>query len=158
MSTSSSGANCLYCYDAPPQPEQFYETKLFRVLIARRAFATGHIIIMPKRHDPHFYSFTPDDIDEFGYLVKKVSFWSMRWVQASGFSLVMNDSTPESQLSDHLEVHIIPRRPMDTHFSQISVEVSQALTALDDQTIQQGVQELQNLMQLPQATQSGEQK
>ncbi|MBI2411217.1 MAG: HIT domain-containing protein [Candidatus Kerfeldbacteria bacterium] len=142
---------CRYCFDAPPPPEQFYETKLFRVIVARETFGDGHVIVIPKRHDPHFYSFTPDDIEEFGYLLKKVTFWAMRLTQAFGFTMLMNDGTPEQAQKDHLEIHILPRRPGDMKTAGVAQSVAQQLVTLDDAAVQKTVKDLQSLMQLPQA-------
>lgn len=145
-------STCQYCYESPAPPEQFYETKLFRVLVARKAFGEGHIVIIPKRHDPHFYGFSLDELEEFGYLVKKASFWAMRLTRAPGFSLVMNDGTPEVQDNDHLEIHVLPR-PIGSQ----PVAGTDATDELADEDIQRIVGELQNLMQLPQEQQTQQQ-
>lgn len=141
---------CPYCADAPQLPEQIYETKLFRVLVARDALANGHVMIVPKAHDPHFYSFTPDAFDEFGYLVKKVSFWAMRFSNASGFSLLMNDGSTEVATQDHLMIHIVPRFQQDLFLTTVSEPLTALQRRLDDATVDKTVKELQNLMQLPQ--------
>lgn len=141
---------CAYCYDAPPPAEQFYETKLFRVLVARKALAEGHIIMVPKRHDPHFYGFSLDELEEFGYLVKKASFWAMRLTRAPGFSLVMNDGTPEVADKDHLEIHVLPRPIGAPGFDTIAKAVEEYSSNLADEEVLKIVSELKNLMQLPQ--------
>jgi diadenosine tetraphosphate (Ap4A) HIT family hydrolase len=141
---------CPYCQEAQPPVEQFYETKLFRAMVARNALVKGHVVLMPKRHDPHFYSFTPDDIDEFGYLIKKVSFWSMRLTGAPGFTTLINDGTQEVLDYNHLQIHVFPRQLKDPNFADICQGLGQFATELDDAAVKQIVQELQRLMQLPQ--------
>jgi len=140
---------CAYCASNTPLVEQLYETKLFRVVVARRSLCPGHVIIVRKSHDPHLFSFSPDDIDELEYLLKKVSFWAMRLTHSSGFTMMMHDGTVEVGERDHLEVHIIPRQPQDA-MSQVSQAMQDKKQHLDDSQILQTVTELQSLMQLPQ--------
>lgn len=142
--------DCLYCSPDTPPLEQLYETKLFRVVVARRSLCNGHVMIVRKSHDPHLYSFTPDDIDELEYLLKKVSFWVMRLTHSSGFTMLMHDGTPEVGDRDHLEVHIIPRHPAD-EFSGIAQTIHNQKKELDDAMVRNTVSELQQLMQLPQS-------
>lgn len=146
-----SNNHCPYCRDASPPPEQFYETKFFRVLIARSALVEGHTVIMPKDHNPHFYTLTLDELEEFGYLMKKVSFWSMRYTRNPSFTAVMSDGTAEVAQTDHLQVHILPRSYMNTQqLEKITQAVAEAVTVLDDAQVVNIVKELKNLMQLPQ--------
>ncbi|OGY86408.1 MAG: hypothetical protein A2233_00640 [Candidatus Kerfeldbacteria bacterium RIFOXYA2_FULL_38_24] len=145
-----SEVQCQYCYNAPAPKEQFYETKLFRVLVARRSFADGHIIIVPKKHDPHFYGFSLDELEEFGYLVKKTSFWAMRLTRAPGFTLLMNDGTPEVADQDHLEIHVLPRPIGSQQFKTIADAIESENKDLPDEEVEKIVQQLKNLMQLPQ--------
>lgn len=142
---------CRYCVDAAQVPlEQFYETKLFRVVVSRKPLAKGHVIIIPKNHDPHFYGFDLDQLEEFGYLIKKVSFIAMRQTNAPGFSLVMSDGTPEVANNDHLEIHIVPRQTQDATFEQVGVVLAASQQEMDDVAIAAHVTDLKNLMQLPQ--------
>lgn len=140
---------CAYCESNTPIVEQLYETKLFRVVVARESVTPGHVIIVRKSHDPHFYSFTPDDIDEMEYLLKKVSFWVMRLTHASGFTMLMHDGTQEVGVKDHLEMHIIPRLPQDAT-GAVMQQIQSQKKSLDNAAILQTVTELQSLMQLPQ--------
>jgi len=142
---------CQYCYESSAPREQFYETKLYRVVVARKSFNDGHAIIVPKQHDPHFYSLSLDAIEEFGYLVKKVSFWCMRLTMSTGFSMVMNDvTTNTAEQSAHLEIHILPRRPNDPHFTSMESLAAEVSQVLDDMAVDKAVKEMRNLMQLPQ--------
>jgi diadenosine tetraphosphate (Ap4A) HIT family hydrolase len=148
---SDSGApGCPYCADAPTPPDQFYETKLFRVLVARNALVPGHVVIMPKKHDPHFYSFDLDELEEFGYLIKKVSFWAMRFTSAAGFTLAMSDGTIETESSPHLQIHVLPRAYSDNKFPDIFVTVAKHTMSLTEADVTKTVSDLKNLMNLPQ--------
>lgn len=146
-----AATQCEFCSDAPIPKEQFYETKLFRVLVARSSVTPGHMILMPKSHNPHFYGLSLDELEEFGYLLKKVSFWAMRQTHAPGFSLVMNDGTPEAAKDNHLMIHIIPRQFSDQAFTYLSQAVLQVMKPLDDASLEKTVSDMKNLMQLPQS-------
>lgn len=130
--------------------EQFYETKLFRVLVARHPLVDGHVIIQLKRPDPHFYSLTLDELEEFGYLIKKVSFIVMRFARAQGFSVVMSDGAEEVLANERLEVHVVPRKEGDSVMGEVASALAAAKDAADDAAVESVVQELKNLMQLPQ--------
>ncbi len=142
---------CPYCAEAAAAPiEQFYETKLFRVVVSRKPLTKGHVVIIPKNHDPHFYRFDLDQLEEFGYLIKKVSFIAMRQTNAPGFTLVMSDGTPEVANNDHLEIHIIPRQTQDPTFQDIGEILAAQTHEMDDAAVAAHVADLKNLMQLPQ--------
>jgi len=134
------------------RPDVFYETKLFRVFVTRKAMADGHVIIERKQAEPHLYSFTPDDIDEVGYLLKKVSFWVMRLTGASAFTVLMNDGTDDEldDTPDHLQIHIIPRGVGDKRFTHVTHAMHDLTRELEEGTVHQVVAELRDLMQLPQ--------
>ncbi|MFH1426780.1 MAG: HIT domain-containing protein [Candidatus Kerfeldbacteria bacterium] len=142
--------SCQYCDGAPTPPEQFYETKLFRVLVSRNAIAAGQVIIVPKHHDPHFYSFNDEQMEEFGYLIKKVSFWAMRYTRTHGFTILMNDGTVEVSQDSHLMIHIVPRQFADAKFTQIVQQISLVTGQLTDEQIAKAVGDMKGLMQLPQ--------
>ncbi len=150
-----STPNCPLCAEAPALPEQFYETKLFRVLVARNGIVDGHAVIIPKEHNPHFYSFSPDDIDEFGYLLKKVSFWVMRLTNAPGFTMFVSDGAAEVLQMPHMQIHIIPRHTMEPDVQQIAESISLATKVLDDETIKKTVDGLKDLMKMPQPEDAG---
>lgn len=144
-----AGESATNSIDAAPV-EQFYETKLFRVLVSRKALVNGHVVIEPKAGHAHLYSFDLDEMEEFGYLIKKVSFWAMRLVGAQGFSVMIHDGTPEVDLMHPLRIHILPRIPGDEHFSPVSATMSEVQQELEEGTVVQMVNELKDLMQLPQ--------
>jgi diadenosine tetraphosphate (Ap4A) HIT family hydrolase len=131
-------------------PEQFYETKLFRVMVARHSLGEGHVIIERKANDPHFYSMSLDEMEEFSYLIKKVSFWIMRLTRAQGFTLLMNDGTPEVASEGHLQAHLIPRPPGEATLAEASTDLFSKGSELNETEVRREVSELQNMMQLPQ--------
>ena len=133
----------------PAPVEQFYETKLFRVMVARRPLVHGHVIIERKEGDPHLYSFSTDAMDEFGYLLKKVSFWVMRLSGVNGFTMFMHDGTSEVHDGMALQVHVVPRATDGQDFSGLASKMN-TVGELDSAAIQQLVVELRDLMQLPQ--------
>lgn len=143
--------NCPYCQDAlAPPPDQFYETKFFRVLVARNALVDGHVVIMPKAHEPHIQSFDLDQFEELSYLLKKVPFYAMRETSATGYTLFMSDGTPEVSQIDHLQIHVLPRKYSDTGLQPLGDAVAKIAFTLDDATLAKEVAEMKDLMQLPQ--------
>jgi len=145
--------NCPYCQDATtPPPEQFYETKLFRVLVARNALVDGHVVIMPKAHEPHIQSFSLDQFEELSYLLKKVPFYAMRETSAPGYTLFMSDGTPEVSQVAHLQIHVLPRKYSDDSLQSIDEAVGKITFTLDDAKLATEVKEMKDLMQLPQDT------
>ena len=129
---------------------QFYQTKLFRVLVAKKALVHGHVIIEPKRNIAHVNNFDLDEMEEFGYLLKKVSFWSMRFVGAHAFSVIIHDGTPEVDLQHPLQVHILPRHSSDDGLAKEIRDIAEYGEEVDPATVMQIVAELKDLMQLPQ--------
>ncbi len=144
-------AGCPYCQDAPTPPsEQFYETKFFRILVARNALVKGHVVIMPKAHEPHIQSFDLDQFEELSYLLKKVPFFAMRLTGAPGYTLFMSDGTPEVSAVDHLQMHIVPRKLDDKTLNPIGEAAGKVAFTMEDNDVMSQVKELKDLMQLPQ--------
>lgn len=139
---------------APVAPkEQFYETKLFRVVVSRTPWVKGHVVIERKEGDPHLYSFSTDAMDELGYLLKKVSFWVMRLTGAGGFTMLMHDGTSEVHDGIPLQVHVLPRGTGGEDFSAMAGQSkgnADGRSPLNDAEVQMLVVELRDLMQLPQ--------
>lgn len=131
-------------------PEQFYETKLFRVLVARKSLGAGHVVVERKMRHPHFYSMSLDEMEEFSYLIKKVSFWVMRLTMAPGFTLLMNDGTPEVATEECLQIHIIPRPAGEERLAEASTELFSKVEELNETDVHRSVSELRDMMQLPQ--------
>jgi diadenosine tetraphosphate (Ap4A) HIT family hydrolase len=150
VSPQASVPECRFCDTASQPPEQFYETKLFRVLVKRNPIVEGHVFIMPKKHDPHFYGFDLDQLEEFSYLIKKVSFIAMRLTHATGFTMLMNDGTVESTDHQHLEIDIIPRLNNDAGIAPLLQQQTNSPQEIDDSHIAAIVMQLHDLMQLPQ--------
>lgn len=123
-----------------------YETKLFHVLLSSQPVAEGHVIIQPKAANPHFFSFDMDHLEEYGYLIKKVSFTVMRETRAIGFSLVMNDGTPDA--GERIQTHLIPRKNNDN----IAATQTTGAQALSAQELEEKARALKELMQGPQVS------
>lgn len=144
-----TGEACRFCADADAPEEQIFETKLFRVLVAKHALTRGHVVLVPKEHDPHFYSFDEDQMEEFGYLLKKVSFWAMRYARANGFSTYFSDGTDDMALYNHLQIHIMPRVFGDPNWDNVGEALREMVDTLSDEELKTAVNDLAVMFQMP---------
>ena len=101
---------CIFCSPEQIKAHQIYETKLFRILIDKKPIAPGHSLIVTKRHTPSFSYLTPDEVEEFAYLIKKLGLALMRAVRAGGYNVLFNEGLAAGQTINHFHVHVIPRQ------------------------------------------------
>lgn len=75
----------------------------------------GHVLIIPKRHSPDYFSLTEaekQDADKLIQIMRKRI--SEKDLTVTGFNLGINSGESAGQTIFHCHIHLIPRRDGDT--------------------------------------------
>ncbi len=75
----------------------------------------GHLLIIPRRHTPDFFSMTHDEAKDAEHLLRQLRERLIRQDSTiTGFNIGINCGISAGQTIMHAHVHLIPRRDGDT--------------------------------------------
>lgn len=75
----------------------------------------GHTLVIPKRHEPDFFSLTADEQADIWVLVGAIKTELCGSLGPDGFNIGINNGTAAGQTVPHCHVHVIPRFAGDRH-------------------------------------------
>jgi ATP adenylyltransferase len=120
----SSG--CVFC-ELGALPRARYREKL--VLVAqehafvclnRYPFASGHLLVVPRRHTADFSGLTPDEYDAWMRLGRDAVARIRTAMTPEGVNLGVNlGRAAGAGIADHLHAHIVPRWSGDSNFMPV---------------------------------------
>jgi diadenosine tetraphosphate (Ap4A) HIT family hydrolase len=93
--------------------EIILESKHSFAIYDRFPVNAGHILIIPKQHNPNYFSLTQEEKNDVWKLVDKASSLLSKKFSPSGFNIGININKSAGQTIPHVHVHIIPRYKND---------------------------------------------
>ena len=77
--------------------------------------AKGHLLILPRRHTPDFFSMTSDEAKDAERLLRRMREKLLHQdATIAGFNIGINGGILAGQTIMHAHIHLIPRRNGDT--------------------------------------------
>jgi ATP adenylyltransferase len=130
---------CVFC-DMVAAPPEAYRSKLILlvdehalVCLNRYPFASGHVLIVPRRHVPDLGDLEDGEYDATMRLVRATVARVQRGTGAQGVNLGMNlGAAAGAGIADHLHAHVVPRWAGDTNFMPVLADVRVMPEYLDD--------------------------
>jgi ATP adenylyltransferase len=118
---------CVFCEAATTkQPKEklvVYKGKEAMVLLNKYPYNSGHILVMPLRHEGALESLTDSEHTEVTALVKESVRILKKVYQCTGINVGMNlGAAAGAGIPDHLHYHVIPRWHGDTNFFPLIAE------------------------------------
>ena len=111
--TSERAQRCPFC---PPDigPKVLDQCGTVVAIADKHPVTKGHMLILPVRHTPDFFSMTPEEKRDADRLIQLLR----DRIEASdaavtGFNLGVNCGTSAGQTIMHAHIHLIPRRDGD---------------------------------------------
>lgn len=111
--TSDRADPCPFC---PPDigPKVLERCGTVVAIVDKHPVTKGHMLILPLRHTPDFFSMTPEEKKDADRLIQVLR----DRIEASdqtvtGFNIGMNCGTSAGQTIMHAHIHLIPRRDGD---------------------------------------------
>ena len=106
---------CAFCDKKIIELQAYLETKNEYVLYSNIPILPGHSLVVPKRHISSIQELDGDEIKSLFKTVKLVAQKLKEMYDAKGMNFAFNEGVCAGQRVPHLHIHILPRRPNDTH-------------------------------------------
>ena len=97
---------CIFC---TPRAEQLAANELAIAIMAGYPVSQGHALIVPRRHEPDFFSLTADEQAALMALVNPVREVLAERFAPDAFNLGVNAGRAAGQTIQHVHLHVIPR-------------------------------------------------
>ncbi len=97
---------CIFC---TPRAEQLAANELAIAISAGYPVSPGHALIVPRRHEPDFFSLTADEQAALMALVNPVRAVLAEQFAPDAFNLGVNAGRAAGQTIQHVHLHVIPR-------------------------------------------------
>lgn len=129
---------CPFCVYAGAETTTFREnltlvrTESALVCFNRFPFASGHLLVMPKRHVADLSDLTDAEHDHLFRLVRSSAERLRKAVKAEALNVGINlGAAAGAGIAEHLHVHIVPRWSGDTNFMPVLADTRVMPQALD---------------------------
>jgi ATP adenylyltransferase len=131
--------SCIFCFDGSEEAAALAE----RLVVARRArsivmlnrypFASGHLMILPKRHVSFIDELDEEEHGELWSVVRASVQRLRKAVGCEGLNVGLNlGAAAGAGIAEHLHVHIVPRWAGDTNFMPVLADARVVPQALDE--------------------------
>lgn len=106
--------DCIFCYDNCESRIIIENCDMFAIYDGYPV-TKGHILIIPKRHTPDYFSLSGDEILDMNNLIYLCREDILSKDQSiTGYNIGMNCGESAGQTIFHCHIHLIPRRDGDT--------------------------------------------
>lgn len=128
---------CVFCdaFKAGPSLDSLclHVGQKAMVMLNKYPYNTGHLMVLPTRHEGDLLSLDNDEYLEVQELVRKVVGVLQKAYQAPGFNIGLNHGrVAGAGIPEHLHWHIIPRWVGDTNFFPLIAETKVLPETLED--------------------------
>ena len=108
MTGEGNGArsDCIFC---SPRTELLGANELAVAFPAGFPVSPGHVLIVPRRHEPDFFSLTAEEQAALVALVNPVRAWLAEQYAPDAYNLGVNAGKAAGQTILHTHLHVIPR-------------------------------------------------
>jgi ATP adenylyltransferase len=118
---------CVFCSAEKnwrdPSSLVLYRDPQSLVILNKYPYNSGHLLILPRRHQADFTRLTQKQITGMNLLLKESLKILKRVYKADGFNTGMNlGKVAGAGLPEHLHLHVIPRWGGDTNFFPLIAE------------------------------------
>ncbi len=129
---------CVFCdifaSDAPDEVRHVIsETPTVAVILNAYPYATGHVMVMPKRHVRELEELTDEEAEDLWPTLRMTVEVVKRAYSPDGLNLGVNlGRAAGAGIPGHLHVHVVPRWIGDTNFMTTTASVRVLPESLED--------------------------
>jgi ATP adenylyltransferase len=106
-------SDCLFCTISADRP-LIREAELAYVIRDKFPVSPGHMLIIPKRHEPSWFELTQGELAQCNLLIKDMKEQIQdEEAEVLGFNIGVNSGKVAGQTVMHCHIHLIPRRSGD---------------------------------------------
>jgi histidine triad (HIT) family protein len=134
---------CVFCaiVAGTAPAERVYEDAAVVAIMDIHPAATGHVLVIPKRHSPDLWHIEPEDAEQAMAASVKVAGMIRRALAPDGINLVHASGRAAWQTVFHFHLHLVPRhegdglvppwslglpRAEDTHLREVAARIRSA--------------------------------
>lgn len=104
----TSGADCVFCVRMAEE-DLIAENQRSAAFFDAFPVSPGHALIVPRRHEPDFFSLDPEECSALWSLVGSVREFLESRYDPDGYNLGLNAGDAAGQTVPHVHLHVIPR-------------------------------------------------
>jgi ATP adenylyltransferase len=124
---SAETADCVFC--AKPSERRDAANYLLHrgrsayVMLNLYPYASGHLLVIPYRHEPRLERMAPAELTELMRLTQRGVTALAAELKPEGFNVGMNlGRAGGAAVAGHLHIHVVPRWSGDTNFMPVLAE------------------------------------
>lgn len=106
---SSSDDGCPFCRRIRFRRDLLSECDACVAFYDTTPLNPGHVLIIPKRHEPDFLALSPEECGAIVRMAQDIRAQIAEQLHPDGFNLGANVRTAGGQTIDHAHLHLIPR-------------------------------------------------
>ncbi len=140
---------CAFCDLEALRPQLIQETDQVIVIHARRPLAPGHMMVIPKRHQPDFLALTQEEGIALVHLVQRYSKVLQGTFSSAGLNIFSNIGAAAGQTIPHLHIHLLPRyvNEVQSPFQILQTpELYQKLERLSPEELKREIEKIQAVL------------
>lgn len=126
---------CVFCSALKnkkrSQTGLLYKSPQAMVILNKYPYNSGHLLILPTRHEGHIEKLNPSEWDEVHHLLKESVAILKKTYSPAGLNVGLNlGSAAGAGIPEHLHYHVIPRWHGDTNFFPLIADTKVVIESL----------------------------
>lgn len=128
---------CIFCKRQSDKSDRknliLYRGKTAFVILNKYPYNSGHLMVVPNRHERELEALTARELTELMQLTQKCVQVLKKTFTPSGFNIGFNlGKAAGAGIDDHLHIHIVPRFTGDTNFLPVIGETKLQSVGLEE--------------------------
>lgn len=127
---------CVFCEAAKNRPSAktlcLYKTEHSMVVLNKYPYNTGHLLVLPKRHEGRLFELSEDEYRDLHLTLRIACAVIEKTYNPAGFNVGLNHGRAAGAgLPEHLHFHIIPRWEGDLNFFPLVTDTKVVIETLE---------------------------
>ena len=127
---------CVFCEALKRGPSKeslvLFANDTVMVIMNKYPYNTGHVLVLPRRHEGDLIELTKDEVDQVFEMVQRSVGFLKEAYQPAGFNVGLNlGAGAGAGIPEHLHTHIIPRWNGDTNFFPLIAQTKVVVETLE---------------------------
>jgi ATP adenylyltransferase len=128
---------CIFCKRLTKDDDRknliLYRGKAAFVILNKYPYNSGHLMVVPNRHQRELEALTTGELTELMQLTQKCVQVLKKTFSPDGFNIGFNlGKTAGAGIDDHLHIHVVPRFTGDTNFLPVIGETKLQSVGLEE--------------------------
>jgi ATP adenylyltransferase len=128
---------CIFCKRLTKDDDRknliLYRGKAAFVILNKYPYNSGHLMVVPNRHQRELEALTTGELTELMQLTQKCVQVLKKTFSPEGFNIGFNlGKTAGAGIDDHLHIHVVPRFTGDTNFLPVIGETKLQSVGLEE--------------------------